>query len=435
MITGISPGICNIIFTNISGTPFINSVTVTNIISTITLTSSIPSTNQVVTGSSPFTNITYSINQNAGIVMFSGAFPEGITGSFYNGIYTISGTPIETGTFSYTLSATSCGTCGFDGVTVSGTITSHIASICLNNSKQLTVVGTPNLINPWVSSSPTIATVSPTGLVTGISTGTATIIYTDDNSNTITYTVYINNPISINPITGVKTICVGAYSILSDLTLGGTWSSSNTAIATVSSNGTVSGISPGSCVISYTASPNGCATTVTTPFTVVEAGSPATLVLTSAFGTDHQMLHVNHYSVDTIFYDTLVPIVYSMGGGATDIHLIPGISSLPSGVTGVYLNGVFTISGVPYKIVVNGTVPLPYVYNYSVTTSGGIYCYNYGLSPGSCSAPGDGLIGEPPTPPANPILEGDITLEVPCLGAIAGFLPSGCEFMNYTASL
>ena len=168
LITGISPGICNIIFTNISGTPFINSVTVTNIISTITLTSSIPSTNQVVTGSSPFTNITYSINQNAGIVMFSGAFPEGITGSFYNGIYTISGTPIETGTFSYTLSATSCGTCGFDGVTVSGTITSHIASICLNNSKQLTVVGTPNLINPWVSSSPTIATVSPTGLVTGI---------------------------------------------------------------------------------------------------------------------------------------------------------------------------------------------------------------------------------------------------------------------------
>ena len=147
------------------------------------------------------------------------------------------------------------------------------------------------------------------------------------------------------------------------------------------------------------------------------------------------MLHVNHYSVDTIFYDTLVPIVYSMGGGATDIHLIPGISSLPSGVTGVYLNGVFTISGVPYKIVVNGTVPLPYVYNYSVTTSGGIYCYNYGLSPGSCSAPGDGLIGEPPTPPANPILEGDITLEVPCLGAIAGFLPIGCDLMNYNASL
>ncbi len=433
LVTGVSNGSCNIIFTNVSGTSFPNSVTVISTISTITLTSSVASTNQIVTGSTPFTNITYSINQNACIGLLSGSFPAGIYGSFNNGVYTISGTPLEAGVFNYTLTATG-GDCGFDGVTVSGTITSYVASICASNSTQLPIVGTPNSVNPWVSNSTSIATVSSTGLVTGISTGTTTIVYTDNNSISTTYTIYVNNPININPITGVTTICVNYYSDLNDLTLGGTWSSSNTSIATVNSYGTVHGVSQGTCVISYTASPNGCAVTVTTPFTVVASGSPATLVVSSAVGTNHQTLNVNHVSNDTIYYNPLTPIVYTMGGGATNIHFITGVTNIPLGVTGVYSNGVFTISGTPFIVYTNPYTPTTTVYNYSVTTSGGVYCADYGTLNGACCVPGDVLIGDS-IPPANPILTGDITLNPPCIGIISGYLPNGCQNMNYYATL
>ncbi len=54
-------------------------------------------------------------------------------------------------------------------------------------------------------------------------------------------------------ISGVPGACVGASSFLRDSLTGGTWSSSNTSIATVnSSTGEVTGVSAGTAVISYT---------------------------------------------------------------------------------------------------------------------------------------------------------------------------------------
>ncbi|MCW3123323.1 MAG: surface protein [Flavipsychrobacter sp.] len=59
-------------------------------------------------------------------------------------------------------------------------------------------------------------------------------------------------------IAGILSTCTNASTTLSDPTIGGTWTSSNTPVATVgSSNGTVNGVTAGTSIISY--SDNGCA--------------------------------------------------------------------------------------------------------------------------------------------------------------------------------
>jgi uncharacterized protein YjdB len=58
---------------------------------------------------------------------------------------------------------------------------------------------------------------------------------------------------TVGSITGSLTLCLGGSTILSDSTAGGTWSSSNTAIAIVDSAGMITGLSAGIVIISYTA--------------------------------------------------------------------------------------------------------------------------------------------------------------------------------------
>ena len=61
-------------------------------------------------------------------------------------------------------------------------------------------------------------------------------------SDTITMTV--NSLPSISPITGIDSVCVGDSVQLSDAAPGGVWASGNTAFATISASGMVTGIAP-----------------------------------------------------------------------------------------------------------------------------------------------------------------------------------------------
>ena len=92
-----------------------------------------------------------------------------------------------------------------------------------------------------------------------------------------TYTYYYNQAtgtcessidsikITVNPapaaISGAADVCQYFSITLSDGTAGGTWSSSNTVVATISTAGVVSGIAPGATAISYKLSATGCAIT------------------------------------------------------------------------------------------------------------------------------------------------------------------------------
>jgi len=112
----------------------------------------------------------------------------------------------------------------------------------------------------WSSSNPSIATVgSATGLVTAVAIGTTTITYSVG-------TGYVTKTISVDPppsaIMGVQWVCVDTTTSLSDSTVGGVWSSSNTAVATVgSTSGIVTGVSGFSATITYSISA-GCYVTI-----------------------------------------------------------------------------------------------------------------------------------------------------------------------------
>jgi uncharacterized protein YjdB len=146
----------------------------------------------------------------------------------------------------------------------------------------------------WVSGSATIATVGSTsGIVTGMANGTTAISYTLPTgcAATAIVTVYALP----TAITGVMNLCAGTASTFTNATTGGTWTSSNTSIATVGSvTGIVTAIVPGTTTITYML-PFGCRSTAVvtvSPFaapitgiTNICAGATSTLSNTTTGGT------------------------------------------------------------------------------------------------------------------------------------------------------
>ncbi len=112
----------------------------------------------------------------------------------------------------------------------------------------------------WSSSDTDIATVGEyTGVVTGKLGGSVTITYLLSAGCYAIKPVYVR---ALLPITGSTAICVASSGIFSDLTIGGTWNSSNTTVATInSSTGAANAITPGNTIITYTLA-NGCSTRV-----------------------------------------------------------------------------------------------------------------------------------------------------------------------------
>ena len=141
--------------------------------------------------------------------------------------------------------------CGLSAI--AGTTT-----ICTGNTSTLsnTITG-----GTWSSTDPAVATISSTGVVSGIAAGTATIIYTLGG-------FFVTTDITVGAlasVTGPSFTCIGATITLTDTTSGGTWTSGSTTIATIgSSSGIVTGVSNGTTTISYIVSAGCMATKVVT---------------------------------------------------------------------------------------------------------------------------------------------------------------------------
>ncbi len=144
--------------------------------------------------------------------------------------------------------------------------------------------------SPTGSSWTTIAGATNATLSTGaISTNTqyhcvVTCIVTGlaDTSSDLSYTV---DPLPATPaaITGTTSIAtLGATTTLADVTSGGTWSSSNTAIATVNASGVVTAVGLGAAIISYTIT-NSCGSAYDTTLVTISSSNHAP-VFTNATG-------------------------------------------------------------------------------------------------------------------------------------------------------
>ena len=198
--------------------------------------------------------------------------PGGTWSSGTPGVATVSGTGLVTGTGAGTATinyaVTGCAATFI--VTVSPVPTAILGnrSICTGTTSALTdaVAG-----GTWTSSNLGVATVvTGTGVVSGLTPGTSTIVYyMAGGACSIPAIVTVN--LSPSAITGTPNVCVGLTTALTDATGGGTWSSSNTGIATVSGTGVVTGAGAGGiATITYTM-PGNCY--VTTPVTVNPAPS------------------------------------------------------------------------------------------------------------------------------------------------------------------
>jgi uncharacterized protein YjdB len=101
-----------------------------------------------------------------------------------------------------------------------------------------------------------VATISPTGVVTGVSAGNTVISYTSAGGCAAQRVITVNPTPDV--ITGATSVLVGQTTTLANATVGGTWSSSVTSKATIGSvSGTVTGMSTGTTNITYMMS-TGC---------------------------------------------------------------------------------------------------------------------------------------------------------------------------------
>jgi hypothetical protein len=405
---------------------------------TCTLTLSSANNTQTICEGSAITNITYNTNATAANV--TGV--AGLNVSISGGVLTVSGTPTVSGTYTVTLTTG----CSGGTTTATGTITRTVppSAGTLSGTQAICVAGTTTFTSTssggsWTSGATGIATVNAsTGVVTGVAAGTATITYTVagtggcanatatrtvtvtatplagtlsgttgiciNGSSTFTSTVSGGSWASSNPavatinsstgvispvtvgsstmtytvtgtggcsnatatrvititalptagtLSGNQTICIGATSSFTSTVSGGTWSSSNTGIATINaSTGVVSGVASGVATMTYlVAGSGGCADATATR--TIDVRPYNTITRTSALATISQDLCINN-AITNITYST------------TEATGVSSTTGLPNGVTAVFTGnagaGTITISGTP---VVSGT------FNYTVTMTGG----------------------------------------------------------------
>ena len=160
-----------------------------------------------------------------------------------------------------------------------GTISGN-QNICSNGSTTFTSDG--NTGGAWSTSNAGVANVnSSTGVVSGVAAGSATITYTVTGTGgcsnaTATRTVTVTTAPNAGTLSGTQAICVGgSTTFTSNGNSGGTWTTSDVAVATVnSSTGAISGVAPGSATITYTVTGTGGCSNATATRTVTVTTAP-----------------------------------------------------------------------------------------------------------------------------------------------------------------
>ena len=129
-------------------------------------------------------------------------------------------------------------------------------TVCAGQTTTLTATSTvPGGTFTWSPGGTTGSTITVTPNTTTTYTASYSVVGCPAVTGTGTVTI---NP--LQPITGTLSACLGLTSQLANAVTPGTWSSSNTVVATISASGLVTGVLAGTSTITYNAS-NGCSTT------------------------------------------------------------------------------------------------------------------------------------------------------------------------------
>lgn len=251
------------------------------------------------------------------------------------------------GTYSVTVSyPDACTRTGTITITRSDVIIDPItgtAAVCEGKTTTLASI-TPGGV--WSTSNAAIATVSATGVVSGVTAGTANIIYTVTNgngcSNSQQLAVTVNATTVVNAITGTLSLFQGGTTTLSNTTPDGVWASSNTAVATVDGSGVVTGVAGGTADITYTVTnASGCIASQTVTVTV-DAFPPAKRVLSITKTADAQEPVTNggffvNLPAGAVAVEN-ISIAYTITGTATsgaDYTALSGTAVITAGQSGV----------------------------------------------------------------------------------------------------
>lgn len=228
-------------------------------------------------------------------------------------------------------------------------------SMSLNKggSETLTVTRSPSSVSyptiSWTSSNTGVATVDSNGKVTAVGNGSATITAktTDGTNLSKTCTVTVTTPVTgvtVSPTTLTLNVG-GTYTLSKTISPSDasnknvTWSTSNTGVATVDSNGKVTAVAKGTCTITCTSSYSSsykatCAVTVNqqaTGITIVPSskqillGTPKTNIfdyskwVSNGIYSDGSYVSFNNYgfTLTSTRNDTYTS-GYHMGSNATD---------------------------------------------------------------------------------------------------------------------
>ena len=264
LVTAASAGSTNITYT-------INSGCGSPASSTKSLTVSLNVTSGTVSGTSPLcigATATYSSNGTSG-GNWSSTNPSVATVNAASGLVT----PVSAGTtgITYTVSSGCASPVSSNKVlTVSPPVTAGTVSgtspLCIGTTALYSSDGTSG--GSWTSTNTAVATVNAsTGLVTAVSAGTTNISYTlSSGCGSPVFSIYtltVDPGVTPGNVSGTSLLCIGATATYSsDGTSGGSWSSTNTAVAAVTAGaGLATAVSAGTTNITYTVS-SGCGSPV-----------------------------------------------------------------------------------------------------------------------------------------------------------------------------
>ncbi|MDB4346681.1 Ig-like domain-containing protein [bacterium] len=373
VVTGVSAGSVNITYTNNNGCQKLVAMTV-NAVPTISgsLSTIIGGTTTLSGSGTPATTGAWTSSSQSVATVSSSGVVTGLTAGTTNITYT-----------------TSSGCSVTETVTIYAmpTITSGGVSgpqeVCVGSTIDFDGSGTAATSSPWTSSNTSVASIDSDGLVTGVSAGTATITYTDNNGGTATQTVTVN---PLPTISGTTSVCIGSSVTLTGNGTAATsnaWTSSNTSVATVSSTGEVTGVAAGTATITYTNN-NGCSITETVTVnalptitgtfavcvdaTVTLSGSGTASTTTPWVSGDNSIATVSSSGVVTGVAAGSVNITYTDNNGcqttqAITVNALPTVSAgadqtICSG-SSVTLSGSGAVSYSWDNSVVNNTAFVP----------------------------------------------------------------------------